>query len=503
MSVTAEIENILIVGGGTAGWMSAAALAKATNCKITLIESEKIKPVGVGEATLPSIHAFISFLGLDEDEVLKNTKGTFKLGIEFSNWGKIGDKYHHSFGSYGPEGLDLAFWHFWNKARLLGIADPLQKYCFSEQLATANKFSRGTGAPNSPLNNINHGWHFDAGLFAGYLKQLSMEWGVKRVEGMVIGTSVDPNSGDLTKVQLDNGESLKADFFVDCSGFKGLLIEETLETGYEDWSKYLPCDRAIAKKSERVDPLTPYTKAIAQSCGWQWRIPLQHRTGNGIVYSSSFTEEEEAEKILMETIEEKVGTNSFKLKFTGGKRKKIWNKNCLSVGLASGFMEPLESTSIHLIQETISEFLRIFPRKNNYVTSRNRFNKLVDEKFFHIRDFLVLHYSATKRNDSGFWDYCRTMEIPDSLKEKIELWENSLYISRDNTNELFEEVSWLAVFNGQNITSDFYSPVLDAHSKNDLEIMLNDTKNVIDNCVRITPQHEDFVNMYCAFKGSM
>jgi tryptophan halogenase len=503
MSSAPKIENLLIVGGGTAGWMSAAALAKATNCTVTLIESEKIKTVGVGEATLPSIHDFISFLGLDEDEVLKNTKGTFKLGIEFSNWGEIGDKYHHPFGSYGPEGLDLAFWHFWNKGRLLGVADPLQNYCFNDQLATANKFSRGTGAPNSPLNNINHAWHFDAGLFAKYLKEISIGWGVNHVEGQVVGATTDPSSGEITKVQLENGESFTADFFIDCSGFKGLLIEETLKTGYEDWSKYLPCDRAIAVQSGKADPLTPYTKAIAQPCGWHWRIPLPHRTGNGIVYSSSFTADEEAEKILMETLEENVEANSFKLEFTGGKRKKIWNKNCLSVGLASGFMEPLESTSIHLIQETITEFLRIFPRKDNYETSRKQFNKLLDHKFLYIRDFLVLHYSATKRNDSAFWDYCRTMDTPDALKEKIELWKNSLYISRDSTNDLFNEGSWLAVLNGQNITSDFYSPVLDRHSTNDLEIMLSDTKNVIEKCVRITPQHEDFVNMYCAFKGSM
>jgi tryptophan halogenase len=492
-----NIQNILIVGGGTAGWMSAAALAKGTDCKITLIESEQIKTVGVGEATIPSILDFINFLELDQNEVLKRTNGTFKLGIEFSNWGKLGDKYHHPFGSYGPEGLNLAFWHFWNKGRLLGIADPLKKYCFNDRLANANKFSRGFNIPNSPLNNINHAWHFDATLFAKYLKEVSIGLGVKHIEGQVVGANTNPSSGEITQVQLKSGEFFEADFFIDCSGFKGLLIEETLKTGYEDWSEYLPCNRAIATQSERADPLTPYTKAIAQSCGWQWRIPLQNRTGNGIVYSSKFTEDKEAEKIMLQTIPEKTISDLIKLKFVGGKRKKIWNKNCIAVGLSSGFMEPLESTSIHLIQETINEFLRMFPRKNNYETSSKRFNKLLETKFLYIRDFLVLHYSATERNDSEFWNYCRTMNIPNSLKEKIELWKNSLYISRDSTNELFNEGSWLAVLTGQNIVSNFYSPIIDKQSKNELQKMLNDTKFIIEKCIGELPRHSDFIKSNC------
>ena len=495
-----NIRHIVIVGGGTSGWMSAAALSRIIgkqDCKITLVESEQVGTVGVGEATIPPIVEFNNLLGINADEMLRATQGTFKLGIEFINWGRIGDAYMHPFGSFGRTIMNVSFWHYWKKAYDLGLSPPLDAYSLNWLAAKQNRFLRSGNVPNSPLSKVPHAYHFDASLYARFLRNFSTDLGVDRIEGLVEQVIQDPGSGFITGIKLQDGKLIDGDFFLDCTGFRGLLIEQCLQTGYEDWAHYLPCNSAQAVPSKAINLKRPYTKSIAHPIGWQWQIPLQHRTGNGIVYSTEFATDEQAQQTLLENLPSTALAEPRQLRFVTGKRKKSWNKNCLAVGLSSGFMEPLESTSIHLIQSTITRFLSLFPRRTNFDAEMDRFNKSADREFRTVRDFLILHYKATERDDSGLWNYCRNMAVPDSLQEKLELYQSGSWIERDN-QELFGVDSWLSVFNGQHIQAKSYSPLVDHLPKDKLESILRETREVIAQCTTAMPSHEDFIRKNCA-----
>lgn len=500
-SLDDNLRHIVIVGGGTAGWMSAAALARVVgtqNCKITLVESEQIGIVGVGEATIPPIVEFNNLLGIDADQMLKATQGTFKLGIEFQNWGKAGDVYMHPFGVFGRTIKNVNFWHYWKKAYDLGMSPGLDAYSLNWTAAKQNRFLRSGNVPNSPLSKVPHAYHFDASLYALFLREFSENLGVLRLEGLVEQVMQDAQSGFITGIKLKDGNLIEGDFFLDCTGFRGLLIEQCLKTGYQDWSEYLPCNSAQAIPSEAISPKHPYTKVIAHGNGWQWCIPLQHRTGNGIVYSNEFTTDSQARQTLLANLPgERLVDEPRQLRFVAGKRKQTWNKNCLAVGLSSGFMEPLESTSIHLIQSIIMRFLAFFPRRSGFSVEMERFNAQVDSESYSIRDFLILHYKATQRQDSDFWNYCHHMAIPDSLQDKMDLYRAGSWLERNNS-ELFGEDSWLAVLNGQHVGAKSYSPLVDSLPNKQLESILRDTREVIAQCATAMPIHEDFISKNCA-----
>jgi tryptophan 7-halogenase len=499
MSENNNIQSIVIVGGGTAGWMTAAAFAKVLttkNCSITLIESEEIGTVGVGEATIPQISIFNSVLGIDENEFVKATNATFKLGIEFVNWRALGSSYIHPFSNYGTAIDNVQFYHYWQKAFSLGLSPDLDSYSLNIQACYNNKFMRPANVPNSPLSKIAYAYHFDAGLYAKFLRNYAEGLGVVRVEGKVEQVNLREPDGFISDLLLTDGRALVADFFIDCSGFRGLLIEGALKSGYDNWSHYLPADSALAIPTKKVEPLLPYTRAIAHESGWQWRIPLQHRTGNGHVYSSRFIDDESALRTLIENLDAEPLAEAKQLRFVTGKRKTIWSKNCLAIGLASGFLEPLESTSIHLVQAVISKFLGLFPQKNNFSAEQKKFNQQIDEEYLGIRDFIILHYKATERDDSVFWNFCRTMEVPESLQNKMELYQSSSRLYRDN-NELFDETSWLAVMHGQGMVARGYNPLVDALSNDDLAKRLEGIRNVISKCVTVMPSQQAFIDKHC------
>ncbi|PUA27259.1 MAG: tryptophan halogenase [Cellvibrio sp. 79] len=494
-----RIKSIAIVGGGTSGWMTAAALAKVLKnnyCDITLIESDEIGTVGVGEATIPQIQLYNQLLELDENEFIRKTQGTFKLGIQFVNWTRLGDKYIHAFGEVGKDMDSIHFYHYWLKMSQLGEVEELGNYTLSGVASDKGKFMRSVDAGNSPLSNIAYAFHFDAGLYARYLREYAETRGVIRKEGKVRNAILHPDTGFIESLQMESGEKIAADFFIDCSGFRGLLIEQALHTGYEDWSHWLPCDRAWAVPCESVGDPIPYTRSTAHSAGWQWRIPLQHRIGNGHVFSSQFMDENQACSILMSNLDGKALAEPRLLKFLTGKRKKIWNKNCLAIGLSSGFMEPLESTSIHLIQSSIARLMSFFPNKYFDQEDIDEFNRQADFEVEKIRDFLILHYHATERNDSEFWNYCRTMPIPDALTQKIEQFKKNGRIYR-NSSEMFNDLSWLEVMHGQGIKPRAYHPLVDRMSKEDIAKRLDGIKRVIDKSVDYMPTHAQFIADNC------
>lgn len=500
-----RIKKIVIVGGGTSGWMSAAALIKVLKgqyCEIHLVESEEIGTVGVGEATIPQIQVFNTLLDLDEDEFVRKTQGTFKLGIQFVNWKEIGHKYIHAFGDVGKDMDAIQFYHYWLKMYKKGKALNLDEYTISGVASERGKFMRPFDAGNSPLSNIAYAFHFDAGLYARFLREYSETRGVVRTEGKVVSTQLNPDNGFIESVTLENGEKISADFFIDCSGFRGLLIEQALHTGYEDWSHWLPCDRAWAVPCESAANLTPYTRSTAHTAGWQWRIPLQHRIGNGHVFSSKFMSEENARDILLNNLDGKALAEPRMLKFVTGKRRKFWNKNCLAVGLASGFMEPLESTSIHLVQSAIGRLMTFFPNKNFAQEDIDEFNNQAHFEFDRIRDFLILHYKVTNRSDSEFWRYCRNMEIPDSLTQKIEQFKRNGRIFR-TSNEMFSDLSWLEVMHGQGLQPEGYHALVDVMSEEEILSKMESVKRVIDKSVDYMPTHEQFIAENCTAEKMM
>lgn len=494
-----KIRRLVVVGGGTAGWMCAATFArylKNEYCEIVLVESEEIGTVGVGEATIPQILVFNKSLNLDEDDFVRKTQATFKLGIEFVNWGRVGESYIHAFGSVGRDMESLPFYHFWLKLNKLGKSADIGEFCLNTMASRQNKFMRSIDAGNSPLSNIAYAYHFDAGLYAKYLREYSEKFGVKRIEGKIASVKLNETDGSISSVVLESGEDVSGDLFIDCSGFRGLLIEKALGVGYEDWSHWLPCDSAWAVPSEKINPLPSYTRATAHSAGWQWRIPLQHRTGNGHVFSSRFMEAEKARDILLQNLEGKSLADPRQLRFVTGRRKKFWHKNCIAIGLASGFMEPLESTSIHLVQSALAKVMSLFPSGEFNQAEIDLYNDQVGFEYEKIRDFLILHYKVTNRSDSEFWNYCRNMDVPDSLLKKIELFERNGHVYRFN-NELFNEISWVEVMLGQGISPRGYHPLVDVMSNVDFERRIDHIKRVVDTAVNYMPDHSDFIEKNC------
>lgn len=495
-----RIRRIAIVGGGTAGWMTAAALSKVLGpdyADITLIESDEIGTVGVGEATIPQLRTFNTMLGLNEDEFIRRTQGTFKLGIQFRDWGRIGDRYFHPFGPFGVDMEGVSFHAFWLRLNQLGDPTPISDYSLQAKAAEGDKFMRPIDAGRSPLSKIAYAFHFDAGLYAAYLREYCEKRGVTRLEGRIVDVGLRPKDGFVERVTLDDGRVVEADLFIDCSGFRGLLIEGALKTGYEDWSHWLPCDRAVAVPCERVADPVPYTRSTARAGGWQWRIPLQHRTGNGYVFSSRFIDEADATADLLGQLDGRPLADPRTLRFTTGRRRKAWNKNVVALGLASGFIEPLESTSIHMVQSGIANLLAMFPTKEFEQAETDRYNRVIAYEAERIRDFIVLHYNATQRTDSALWDYVRTMPVPDSLAEKYEIFRSRGRVFREN-EELFNDTSWFAVLIGQNIAPASYDPVAEVLSVEETRRRLAQTAEAIRNSANYMPHHAAFISQHCA-----
>jgi tryptophan 7-halogenase len=499
MSSDNRIQNVVIVGGGSSGWMTAAGLSKILKNNYThirLVESEEIGTVGVGEATIPQILLFNKLLNLDEFEFVRKTQATFKLGIQFVNWKNIGDKYIHAFGDVGKDMEGIQFYHYWLKMAALGEVPDLENYSISGLASAKGKFMQSIDAGNSPLSNIAYAYHFDAALYARFLREYAEARGVTRTEGKIVSTELDVTNGFIQAVVLESGERIVGDLFIDCSGFSGLLIEKALHTGYEDWSHWLPCDRAWAVPCESTMEPTPYTRSTAHTAGWQWRIPLQHRVGNGHVFASQFMHEDEAKSILLNNLDGKPLMEPKLLRFLTGKRKKFWNKNCVAIGLAGGFMEPLESTSLHLVQSAIARLLTFFPNKHFDSVDINEFNRQANFEFEKIRDFLILHYKLTERNDSEFWRYCRSMSVPDSLTQKMEQFKKNGRIFRES-NEMFSDLSWLEVMYGQGLRPEAYHPLVDILPKPEIVSRLASVKEVIKNSVDFMPTHAEFIAEHC------
>ena len=500
-----RIRDIVIVGGGTAGWMAAAAFARVLGPEyaVRLVESEAIGTVGVGEATVPHLKAFNLLLEVSETEFVRETQGTFKLGIQFNDWHRLGESYIHGFGTQigQPLGL-LPFQQFWIKARQLGFASELGDYSLNTRAAPRGRFMvSATDVPaTSPLANIAYAYHFDAGLYARFLRRYAEKRGVRRTEGTIARVHLSPESGDVESVELGDGERVTGDLFIDCSGFRGLLIEDALHTGYIDFTHWLPCDRAFAVPSQNAGPPTPYTRSTARDAGWQWRIPLQHRTGNGYVYSSAHISDDEAAATLLRNLDAPALGEPRPLRFTTGRRKLCWNRNVVALGLASGFMEPLESTSIFLIQSGISKLLNLFPREGHNPVLVQRYNDQLAFEFDRIRDFLVLHYKATARDDSAFWRQCRDMAIPPGLQANIDLFRDSGRFFR-NAEEMFADVSWVQVMIGQGVLPQGYHPLVDQVSEADLRRFVGGVGDTIARCVEAMPMHQAFIDRHCAAKA--
>jgi tryptophan halogenase len=488
----AKLKRVVIAGGGTAGWMAAAALSKQLGkvIDIVLIESDDIGTVGVGEATIPPLKVFHKLLGIDEQEFMRSTSATFKLGISFENWGNIDEKYIHSFGITGKSSYLADFQHFWLRGHNEGIAAPFGEYCYELQAAKAGKFA------TSDKSNINYAYHFDAKLYAKYLRKFSEVREVQRLEGKIVKVLQSEDSGKIESLTLESGQSIKGDLFIDCTGIHGLLIEKTLNTGYEDWSHWLPCDSAVAVQTKSVEGALPYTRSIAHAAGWRWRIPLQHRVGNGLVYCSKYLSDEEATQQLLSSIDGDTLNQPKVIRFKTGRRKKTWNKNCVSFGLSSGFLEPLESTSIHLSVTGIMRLMRLFPFGEDQQALADEFNSQTRLEQEQIRDFIILHYHATQREDSPFWYYCKNMNIPETLAKRIDLFKQSAYAYQIN-GELFRVDSWTQVMLGQGVFPQEYHHLVDAMGDQELPRFLNSFRASINTAVDKLPKHQDFINQYC------
>jgi tryptophan halogenase len=487
--------RVLIVGGGTAGWMTAAALARflESGWEIALIESDAIGTVGVGEATIPQIQLFNAGLGLDEDQFLRATQGTIKLGIEFDGWTAPGERYMHAFGMVG-RGLGLLpFHHYWLRARAMGAAKPFGQYCWNERTAYADRYAR-PGARPGPFGPLIHAFHFDAALYAAHLRAYAEARGVTRTEGRIV--EVAPGPEGVSHVRLESGATLGADLFIDCTGFRGLLIEETLGAGFEDWSEWLWCDRALAVPCERAGAFTPYTRASARAAGWQWRIPLQHRTGNGYVYSSRHLSDDEAAATLLANLDGQAQADPRPLRFKAGRRRSAWVKNTVAIGLSAGFLEPLESTSIHLIQSGIARLLALMPGGRNDAALADEFNRQTAWEWERVRDFIILHYHATGRHEP-FWQGVRSVPLPPELAARIELFRETGTVRRDH-DELFAEPGWTQVFLGQGVTPERWHPLAETLSHADLTGFLKAIDDALARETAALPLHRDFIEDRCA-----
>lgn len=490
-----KVKDVVIVGGGTAGWITAALMVKVLGktINITLIESDKIGTVGVGEATIPPIIPFNTALGIDEKEFLKATKGTLKLGIEFENWKQKGDKYMHAFGGIGKNFPFCDFYHFWVKSQQLGYESKFGDFSFNYCAAKKSRFAKVNHIEGTNLRGIEYAYHFDAGLYAKFLRNFSEKLGVNRIEGTINKVQVNDDNGYVKSVKMESGTTVVGDLFVDCTGLKALLIEETLNTGYEDWSHWLPCDRAIAIPCEPVDPILPYTKSIAHGAGWQWRIPLQHRIGNGLVYSSKHMSDDEAKKLLLANLDGKPIGESKVIPFRTGRRRKQWNKNVVAIGLSSGFFEPLESTNIHLIQTAVTRLLKFFPHVGIKDSEINEFNEQSKIESERMRDFIILHYKQNLRDDTSFWRECQRMDIPDSLTKKMKLFEQTGKLFREQ-DELFTEVAWQQVMIGQGLIPKDHHPIVDSLSKEQIIDLMDNLKTIFNRAADNLPTHNEFLD---------
>ena len=475
--------------------MAAAVLAKTlagAGITITLVESEEIGTVGVGEATIPPIRELNALLGIDENAFVRMTGATFKLGISFENWGAVGQNYLHPFGRFGAEIGPLPFHSYWQALRAFDepTAGPLTSYSMSAMAAAAGKFRHPSPNSRGPLSDISYAFHFDAGLYAKYLRGLAEAGGVVRREGQIVDVGLT-DAGFIRDVAMDDGDRLAADFFIDCSGFQGLLIEGALRTGYVDWSHWLPCDSAIAMPTTRIAEPVPFTRAIAEDAGWQWRIPLQHRMGNGHVFSSAFTTKDAAERILRTSVTGEPLADPRLLRFTTGRRRKAWSKNVLAIGLAAGFLEPLESTSIHLVQSALTRLLALFPDKGFASADIAYFNRATELEYERVRDFLILHYHVTKRDDSAFWRHVRTMPIPDTLTDRLDLYRSRGRFFPEAL-DLFLEPSWIAVMEGQGLRPTLGDPMALVAVKQ-LSTLLPRIRQKISEVVGEMPSHVESV----------
>lgn len=497
------LQKIVIVGGGTAGWMTAAAISRFFGGKrgITLVESDEIGIVGVGEATIPPIRTFNGLLEIPEHVFLRETRGTIKLGIEFVNWSRMGGRYMHPFGAYGQDFYGIPFHQIWLREKAHGRGGDFADYSMCITAAHQGRYAHPKPGENSPLTHIAHAYHFDASLYARFLRRYAEDKGVERQEGKIVKVHRDGESGDVLSVELEGGRRIEGDFFVDCSGFRGLLIEEALETGYEDWSHWLPMDRALAVPTSNLGSPQPFTRSTAHSAGWQWRIPLQHRTGNGHVFCSSYMEADEAECILRENVEGEILAEPRLLRFKTGMRKKAWNHNVVSLGLSSGFLEPLESTSIHLIQHGALRFLGLFPEKKIDPVEREEYNRNLRSTYEFVRDFIILHYKATRRDDSEFWRYVSAMKIPDSLQHRLDLWKAHGRIFPKEA-DMFLTPSWTSVLFGQEVWPERYDPVANALVAEQVEAAFSNMRKSYAETARRLPTHEEFLKGTGAWAAS-
>jgi tryptophan 7-halogenase len=493
------LEHIVIVGGGSAGWMTAAALAQALgpSCRITLVESEAIGTVGVGEATIPPIRYFNQRLGIDERTFVRETQGSYKLGIQFVDWQRKGTSYFHPFGQYGAEFDSVPFYHHWMAEHLAGrINGPIDKYSMCWAMANAGKFAHPSPDRRLIQSTFDYAYHFDAGLYAAFLRRYAEERGVTRVEGRVVDVALGGENGFVESVTLVDGVRIEGDFFVDCSGFGGLIIEGALKTGYDNWQHWLPCDRAVAVPCEKGE-FTPYTRSTAKAAGWQWRIPLQHRTGNGYVHCSAFLSEDEASENLLASLDGKKLANPRSLRFVTGKRREFWRKNCVAIGLSAGFMEPLESTSLHLIQYGILRLIALMPDRTMSPLLAREYNSQTASEYERIRDFLILHYKATARDDGELWRYTAHMAIPDSLQYKIEHFREYGLLVADE-RELFTNPSWIAVYLGQGIIPQRAPALATMRGFVPVADRLREIARAMNEAVAAMPSHAEFVAHHSA-----
>ena len=486
------IKNIVIAGGGTAGWIAAAALSRTMGSilNITLVESDAIGTVGVGEATIPTMRNFHKLIGVDEQDFMRATNATFKLGIAFENWGAKGDRYIHAFGEIGKSNWMAHFSHLWLEAQDRGYGGSLDDYCFELKAAEAGKFY------TSENSRLNYAYHLDSSRYAKFLRDRFEPLGIRRIEGRITEVHQNPENGHITSLELDSAEKVEGDFFLDCTGFKALLSEKTLGTKCEDWSNFLQMNRALAVQTDKAKEILPYTRTIAHDAGWQWRIPLRHRTGNGLVYSSKHLSDDEAQSRLLSNIEGPLLGDPKLIRFSACRRKKVWEKNCLALGLASGFVEPLESTSIHLIQIAITRLIQLFPFSGVSEKMIKYFNEQTAVEIERIRDFLLLHYAVTSRDDSEFWKECRNIDLPDSLRERIELYKETGY-AYQGSQEIFRTDSWVQVMKGQGLNPCGHHPMAKVMGDENLRNIMHGLKTNIANAVSKLPAHEEFLTQYC------
>jgi tryptophan halogenase len=493
-----RIEKVIVVGGGTAGWMAAASLNehfKHTETKICLIESSQIGTVGVGEATIPTIRRFYQTLGMTDAEVIKATKASCKLGIQFNDWHKQGSSFIHPFGAYGQNLNNIPFHHFWAKLLQEGSSDQLSDYCLAVQLAQQNKFSTPPKNPKSALAVFDWALHLDANLFAKLLKDHSLNRGVEHYDEKIVSANLASENGHIESLVLETGKVIAGELFLDCSGLEAILIEKALKTGYHDWSNWLLCDRAVAVQSELHGEIPPYTQANAKKAGWQWRIPLQNRQGNGHVYSSQFISDDEALDSLVKNIQGNLLTDPKLFSFTPGRRKKFWNKNCIALGLAAGFFEPLESTNIAMVETAIERIKLLFPNKSFDPCLSKEFNVITTKEYESVRDFVILHYKANQR-DEPFWQHCRGLEIPEDLAHRMELFNSRGYLPR-HRYEIFQPNSWLSVLNGYQVMPRSYDPQVDNFDINQIRQGLAQMRTGIEKTVIDSPDHKSFLQAQC------